>query len=454
MKQFDNLIIGFGKGGKTLAAALAKQGQSVALVEKSNTMYGGTCINVACIPTKSLENSARQSAAQGGTLADKKARYRLAVEEKRLLTGMLRKKNYDKVVSAGVTVIDGLASFADDHHVQISRDGKQEIIEAQRIFIDTGARPFIPEIQGLADSRFVFTSETLMEHEQLPEHLVILGGGYIGLEFASMFANFGSQVTILQPDDRFLPREDFEIAASVEASLKTRGVTVRRSTELVEVRDEVGQALLTLKEADNLQTVSCDALLIATGRRPQLDDLNPQAAGIELTSRGAIAVNDQLQTSTEHIYALGDVIGGLQFTYISLDDFRIVRDALTGGRRRLSNRGEVPYSVFIDPPFSRIGLTEEEARRQGYAVQIAKIPAASIPKAQVLRKTDGLLKAVIDEKTNLILGAHLFCAESHEMINLIKLAMDAKIPYPVLREGIYTHPTMTEGFNDLFAAIQ
>ena len=366
---------------------------------------------------------------------------------------MLRKKNYDKLVSSGVEVMDGEASFLDDHHVQVLTKEGPEILEAHRIFINTGAKPFVPDIPGLKQSPRVYLSESIMELETLPRRLVILGGGYIGLEFASMFANFGSQVTILQPNQRFLPREDLEIADAVETSLARRGVRLMRNTALKEVRDEAAETVLILKQDEMDSELRCDALLVATGRRPQLDNLHPEAAGIALTSRGAIAVNEQLKTSVDHIWAMGDVTGGLQFTYISQDDSRIVTDALNSGPRTTANRGAVPYSVFMDPPFSRVGLSEEEARSAGYDLKIARIPAAAIPKAQVLRKTDGLLKVIIDAKNDQILGAHFFCEESHEMINLIKLAMDAKLPYPVLRDGIYTHPTMSEGLNDLFAAV-
>ena len=250
MRTFDNLIIGFGKGGKTLAAQLAKQGQSTLMAEKSPRMYGGTCINVACLPTKSLENSARQSVIQGGDEQARQLHFYQAIEEKRRLTSMLRKKNYDKLTSVGVEVIDGEASFMDDHHVRINTGDKEEIIEAQRIFINTGAKPFVPDIAGLKESRRVYLSESLMELETLPKRLVILGGGYIGLEFASMFANFGSQVTLLQPGERFLPREDAEIAAAVEASLNRRGVRLMRNTALTEVRDEAEETVLHLMEKE------------------------------------------------------------------------------------------------------------------------------------------------------------------------------------------------------------
>ncbi|NLU23299.1 MAG: FAD-dependent oxidoreductase [Clostridiales bacterium] len=455
MKQYQNVIIGFGKAGKTLAGGLAKAGQSVALVERSAAMYGGTCINVACIPTKSLENSARLSAAQGGGFEEKAERYREAVAEKRRLTGMLRQKNYDKVASAGAVIYTGLASFEDAHHIRVTlADGGEEILEAERIFINTGARPNIPRIEGVEGNRFVYTSETLMEREELPRHLVILGGGYIGLEFASYFANFGSQVTIVQRDAAFIPREDAEIAEAVLKSLTDRGITVLRAAKTLAVRERADGVDVVLEVQNAEKVLRADAVLAATGRRPNLEGLVPEKAGLEITDRGAIRTDEHLRTNVPHIWAMGDVAGGQQFTYISLDDFRIVKAQLLGdGRHTTENRGPVPYSVFLDPPFSRVGMTEAEAAAKGFDVRVARLPAAAIPKAQVLKKPVGFLKAVVDGKTGLILGAHLFCAESHEMINLVKLAMEAGIPYTALRDGIFTHPTMSEGLNDLFGTL-
>ena len=456
MKKFDNVIIGFGKAGKTLAGALAGAGQTVALIERDPLRYGGTCINVACIPTKSLENSARLSAAMGGDFAAKAERYRAAIEEKDRLTAMLRGKNYDKVVSAGAVVLTGAAAFVDAHTVRVSyADGGSEEVYGEKIFINTGSAAFVPPIAGLRESRFAATSETLMARKELPRRLAIIGGGYIGLEFSSYFANFGAQVTVIQHEDAFIPREDAEIAAAVLDSLTARGIRVLRAANTKAVRDEGDHAVLELENADGAFALEADAILVATGRRPELAGLNPAAAGVELTERGAVRVDEHLRTSVPHIFAMGDVAGGLQFTYISLDDFRIVKSALLGdGSRTTKNRGEVPYTVFLDPPMSRVGLSEAEARAQGYEVKIARLPAAAIPKAQVLRRPTGLLKAIVDGRTGLILGAHFFCAESQEMINLVKLCMDAKLPYTVLRDGIFNHPTMSEALNDLFAAVK
>lgn len=455
MRKYDDIIIGFGKGGKTLAATLAKSGRKTALIERSEKMYGGTCINVACIPTKSLENSARLSAAMGGDFTAKAARYSAAVDEKRRLTAMLRKKNYDKVASAGVDIIDGEAYFTGQNSINVKlAGGEEESFEAERFYINTGSVPFVPGIEGLRESAHVYTSESLMERDDLPERLVIIGGGYIGLEFSSYFTNFGSKVTVIQDGEKFIPREDGEIAGAVLKNLEERGITVMRSAAVKSVRDEGAHAVVTVDTAEGTSNIEADAILVATGRRPNVAGLNAAAAGVELTERGAIKADEHLKTTAPNIWVMGDAAGGLQFTYISLDDFRIVKDDVLGkGARTTSNRGAVPYSVFIDPPLSRVGMTEDEARAKGFNVKTATMPAATVPKAHVLKKPAGVLKAVVDGDTGLILGAHFFCAESQEMINTVKLAMDAGIPYTVLRDNIYTHPTMSEAMNDLFAMI-
>ena len=466
MDRYDAAIIGFGKGGKTLAAALAKSGQRVALVEQSPERYGGTCINVACIPTKTLVHAAALSQARGGSFDERAERYAAAIDEKNRVTGMLREKNRRKLADdPQVDLIDGRAAFVSAtllavHPTASSADddcanGSNEplLIEANRVFVNTGARAFVPPIPGVDGPR-VHTSDTLLNVRELPKRLVIIGGGYIGLEFASMFANFGSTVSVVQNEETFLPREDGDIAAAVLASLEDRGVRVVRAAAIERIDEGAGEATVVIATKGEREQLAADAVLVATGRRPNVEGLDVEAAGIELTDRGAVRTDERLRTNVEGVSAMGDVAGGLQFTYISLDDSRIVLDDILGsGERTTENRGAVPYSVFLDPPFSRVGMTEQEARSAGYAVQTALLPAAAIPKAQVLGKPVGLLKAVIDAETNLVLGVHLFCEESHEMINRAKLAIDADLPYQRLRDAIYTHPTMSEAFNDLFAAV-
>lgn len=455
MKQYQHVIIGFGKGGKTVAGALAAKGQKVALIERSSTMYGGTCINVACIPSKSLEYHARLSKKYGGNHADKAIRYQDAVNKKRKLTAALREKNLAKVTSTGVEVFVGEASFVNDHRITVTDgNGISQEIEGEQFYINTGASPFLPPIPGLKESAFVYTSETLMELDVLPEKLLIIGGGYIGLEFASYYANFGSHVTILQDSGEFIPREDSEIAKSVLESMENRGIRILRQVQVQSVSDLEDRAAVSFQSAEGKGELEAQAVLVATGRRPNLEGLHPERAGVALTERGAIAVDETLHTSVPHIWALGDVTGGLQFTYISLDDSRIVKSQLLGDKKRTAkNRGEVPYCVFIDPPLSRVGLTEQQAILEGHQIKVARLPAAAIPKAQVLEQPAGMLKLIVDSDSDLILGAHFFCDESYEMINLIKLAIDAKIPYTVLRDSIYTHPTMSEALNDLLGSI-
>ena len=451
--KYDAVIIGFGKGGKTMAGALGAAGKKVALIEKSDRMYGGTCINVGCIPTKSLVYRAGLAAAKGGSFEEKAAAYKAAMEQKEDLTARLRGKNYQKLDSnPNITIIDGTASFQSPHVVEVEKDGKTFQVEGEQIFINTGSSAFIPPIEGLKGNPYVYTSEGLLNLTELPSRLVIIGGGYIGVEFSSIYASFGSKVTILQDGDIFLPREDEEIAGAVRESLESRGIRVMTGVKVKALEQAEGKALVAVDNGKEVKKLEAEAVLVATGRRPNTAGLNLEAAGVEIGPRGGIVTDDSLTTTAPHIYAMGDVRGGLQFTYISLDDFRIVKSKVLGdGSYTLKERGAVPYSVFLIPPFSRVGLSEKEAVEKGYKVKVARLAAAAIPKAQVLEQPAGLLKAVIDEETGLILGAHLFCQESYEMINMIKLAMDAKVPYQVLGDTIYTHPTMSEAFNDLFA---
>jgi pyruvate/2-oxoglutarate dehydrogenase complex dihydrolipoamide dehydrogenase (E3) component len=284
----------------------------------------------------------------------------------------------------------------------------------------------------------------------LPKTLTIIGGGYIGLEFANMFNLFGSKVTILQVEDSFIPREDRDIAAAIATDFEKRGIQIVYGVS-VDSLDPDGTVHYKTKEGS--ASLPSEAILVATGRKPNIGSLHLEKAGVALTSRGAIAVDEHLESNVPGVFAMGDVNGGLQFTYISLDDFRIVKSYLENpsSARKLSERKNVAYSVFISPAFSRVGLSEADAKAKGIEYKLFTLPAGAIPKALVLGNTTGLLKALVDPKTNLILGAHLYCNESYELINLISLAMDYQIPYTALRDKIYTHPTMSEAFNDLFA---
>lgn len=446
-QKFDTIVIGFGKAGKTLAAKLAKQGEKVALIEKDARMYGGTCINVGCIPSKRLVLEAERAPAHDFEVQSEY--YHVAVQEKKKLTTALRMANYNKLIDAGVQVINGTASFLDGKTIGVKgAHGTMQTLSASKLIINTGGRPIIPAVPGVENNRLVFTSETMMENETLPRRLTIIGGGYIGLEFASMYARFGSKVTILQNGSVFLPKEDRDMAEAVENVLKSYGVSVITGAGLKEIKE--GTAVYTKNGEED--TLDGDAILLATGRRPNTEGLHAQGAGVELTKRGAVVTDKHLRTTTENIWAAGDVCGNLQFTYISLDDSRIILSDMQGdGSRTTENRGAFAYSVFMEPSFSRVGLSEKEAADKGLNYHVVRMNTDMIPKAKVLRKTTGMLKAVIDKDSGKIFGAALFCPESYEIINMVKLAMDHDLDYTVLRDFIYTHPTMSEGLNDLFA---
>ncbi|HGE8326011.1 MULTISPECIES: reactive chlorine resistance oxidoreductase RclA [Serratia] len=444
MYDYQAIIIGFGKAGKTLAAFLAGQGWRVAMVEASAQMYGGTCINIGCIPTKTLVHDAELHGPGEQAFSQAMAR-------KRQVTGLLREKNYQNLAGLEqVTVIDGRAEFIDPHRISVQGAAGTQVLSGERIFINTGAVSRRPAIDGLDRSQRSYDSTGLLQLTQRPARLGIIGGGYIGLEFASMFAQFGSAVTVFEEAGALLGREDRDMAQAIQQILSDAGVSFTFNAGVKQVRDVEGG--VEVVHQGGVQ--SFDGLLVAAGRVPNTAGLQLARAGVETDERGAVRVDAQLRSSVPHIWALGDVNGGPQFTYISLDDFRIVRDSLFGaGKRSTADRGAVPYSVFITPSFSRIGLSEDQARQQGRDIKVATLPAAAIPRARVLGDTRGLLKAVVDAQTGQILGVALLCRDAHEMINIVKTAMDAGLPYTRLRDQLFTHPTMSESLNDLFGLI-
>lgn len=441
MQEFKNIVIGFGKGGKTLAKNLAAKGESVLVVEKSKKMYGGTCINIACLPSKNMIINAQR----GINFED-------AVKEKDEMTTVLRNKNYHMVADEETaTILDGTAKFIDNHTIEIVLDsGERTEVKGERIFINTGATPIIPQIKGLKESKYILDSTAAMDQSSLPNELVILGAGYIGMEFASMFARYGAKVTVLDTNEKFLKREDDDISEMLFNDLSQDGIEFKLGVKVVEVKDLSDKVEIIYEINGKKQTVKADKLLVATGRKPVTENLGLENTDIELDKRGAIKVDDYLRTTAENVWAIGDVKGGPQFTYISLDDFRIIFDQLYGkGKRKVSDRNLVPYSVFITPALSRVGLNEVEAKNKGIEYKLFKLAATSIPKAKVIGNTRGMYKILVDPDTEEILGATIYGEESYEVINLIALAMKAKLPYTMLRDQIYTHPTMSEALNDV-----
>lgn len=441
MQEFKNIIIGFGKGGKTLAKNLAAKGESVLVVEKSKKMYGGTCINIACLPSKNLIINAQRG-----------IKFEDAVKQKDEMTTALRNKNYHMVADEETaTVLDGTAKFVDNHTIEIVLDsGEKTKIKGERIFINTGATPIIPQVKGLKESKYILDSTAAMDQNSLPNELVILGAGYIGMEFASMFARYGAKVTVLDTNEKFLKREDDDISEMLFNDLSQDGIEFKLGVKVVEVKDLSDKVEIIYEINGKKQTVKADKLLVATGRKPVTEGLGLENTDIELDERGVIKVDDYLRTTAENVWAIGDVKGGPQFTYISLDDFRIIFDQLYGkGERKVSDRKLVPYSVFTTPALSRVGLNEVEAKNKGIEYKLFKLAATSIPKAKVIGNTRGMYKILVNPDTEEILGATIYGEESYEVINLIALAMKAKLPYTMLRDQIYTHPTMSEALNDV-----
>ncbi|PTE73303.1 hypothiocyanous acid reductase MerA [Staphylococcus devriesei] len=438
MSHYNLLIIGFGKAGKTLAKYVASQGQSVALVEQSSENYGGTCINHGCIPSKVLVHDGIEN-----------VNFETAFSRKKEVVSALNKKNYGNLANDdNIDVLDFKAQFKSNNEVNlVDKNGEvAHTVTADKIVINTGAKSNIPSIKGIDTAQNLYDSRGLLNIEFQPKDLVIIGGGYIALEFASMFANFGSTVTVIEHSDQIMPREDKEVVEHAIADLEAKGITFITDANIDEFKNDDSRTVVETSKG----IFTADAVLLATGRIPNTD-LALENTDISLGERGEIKVNNHLQTSVEHIYAAGDVKGGLQFTYISLDDFRILKSEIFGDHSRTTdNRSVIPYTVFIDPPLSRVGLTAKEAQEQHYNYVENKILINTVPRHKINNDGRGIFKVVINKDNNEILGATLYGKESEEIINLIKLAIDQHIPYHVLRDNIYTHPTMVESFNDLF----
>lgn len=449
-----NIIIGFGKAGKTLAGYLGSIGEDTILIEKSKEMYGGTCINVGCIPSKKLATKALRKQYSN---EDPSSYYTKSVQEKKALIAALNTANYNKVDSVEKTqIIDGTARFVDDHTVAVDTAEGEKLFKADRIFINTGATPFVPPVEGLTIGGAIHTSETIMNLEEYPESLVIIGSGFIGLEFAATYAQFGTKVTVIDVTEAFLPREDEDVAQAVKEQLEALGVTFNLGVQLKAVHQEGGKAVVEATTGEGAPVAfTTDAVLVATGRRANVQGLDLDKAGVELTERGAIKVNEFLQTNVPHIFAMGDVNGGPQFTFVSLDDFRIVKRFLAGDTTySTKQRAKFPTATFINPPLASVGLNEKQAKEAGIEVKVAKLPAMAIPKAKILGNQVEFYKVLVDASTNKIVGATLFAEEAHEVINIIATAMNANLPYTVLRDQIYTHPTMAEALNDVFGLIK
>jgi pyruvate/2-oxoglutarate dehydrogenase complex dihydrolipoamide dehydrogenase (E3) component len=451
--QYQAIVIGSGQGGTPLCRALADAGMRTAMVERAHV--GGTCINEGCTPTKTMVASARVAylsrrnsdygVVDTGCILVDMQRVR---QRKREIVDSFRNGSQGRMEkTANLDLIFGEASFTGPRTVHVRLNGGGErTLTADKIFINAGARPAVPPLDGLSQVPFL-NSTSIMELDAVPEHLLVLGGGYVGLEFAQMFRRFGSRVTIVHTGARLLPREDADVAEQVTPILREDGIELLTSANATRVAQDGAAIRLTMaggREATGTH------LLIATGRTPNSDSLNLAAAGVASDKRGFIPVNSRLETNVEGIYALGDINGGPAFTHISYDDFRILRTNVIEKGSASTEGRLVPYTMYIDPQLGRVGLSETEARSQNRKIRVARMPMSYVARALEVAESRGFMKAIVDADTGQILGATVLGLEGGEVMSMLQIAMMGKLPYTVLREAVFAHPTLAESLNNLF----
>jgi pyruvate/2-oxoglutarate dehydrogenase complex dihydrolipoamide dehydrogenase (E3) component len=454
MPRYDAIVIGSGQAGNPLSQKLADHGWTVALVEQDR--LGGTCINTGCTPTKTMIASAQvahyaRSADRWGVhTGDVRVNLAEVVARKNQVVGQWRAGQERKVQERkSLHLYRGHARFFDPHHVRVG----EEVLEGERVFINTGARVAMPPVDGL-DGVPYLTNATLMELTEVPEHLVVLGGGYIGLEFGQMFRRFGSRVTVVHNGGQILAREDADVATELQKALEAEGLRFLLNARTTRVGRQDGQIALTVQAGGGSETVTGSHLLVATGRRPNSDDLGLENTGVQTDAHGFIRVNNRLETGVPGIWALGDVKGGPAFTHISFNDFQIVYANLIEGRSLSTDNRQVPYAVFTDPQLGRVGLTEREARAAGRRLKVGKIPMSWVARAIERDETAGLMKLVVDADTDRILGAAILATEGGELVQLLGAVMLAGAPYTLLKGAVFIHPTLAEGFWTLMEEVK
>jgi pyruvate/2-oxoglutarate dehydrogenase complex dihydrolipoamide dehydrogenase (E3) component len=448
-RHFDAIVIGAGQGGDPLARALAAKGKNTALIERK--FVGGTCVNYGCTPTKALNNAARvaylsrRSSDFGVTCGDVAVDMPRAIARIQGIVRDFREGTESKIQSTkNLELIYGQATFTGTRQLSMG----EEELSADQIFINVGTRPLIPPIPGLQDVPFLDNAE-ILNIDVLPKHLIILGGGYISLEFGQMFRRFGSEVTIIEKSKRLIEREDDDVSQAVTDVLKEDGIHVLVGTEVKSVAENARGVKLELSSGEKIEG---SHLLVAIGRTPNTNDLGLDKAGVKLDDRGYVVVDEKLQTNVEGVFALGDVKGGPAFTHISYDDYRILKANLLDGGSRTTKHRLVPYVMFLDPQLGRVGFSETEAKTKGVKVRVAKLNVVDIARPIEMSETRGFIKVLVDEK-DFIVGVTTFCVEGGELLASLQIAMMAKLPYTALREGVFSHPTLSESLNNLFMKI-
>jgi len=458
--QYDGIVIGAGQAGGPLATTLARAGWKMALIEREH--IGGTCVNDGCTPTKTMVASARVA-----YLARRAADYGVETGPVTMDMTVVRRRKRDIVnefrsgseqgirETPNLDLLMGEARFTGPKTLTVTlNDGGEREITAEKVFINSGQRPTMPKIAGL-ESVPVLTSTTIMELDSVPAHLLVLGGGFIGLEFAQMFRRFGSAVTIIQRGTQLATKEDEDVGEEIAKIFREDGITVLLETETVRAaRSADGSIVLTVKDSNGERAVTGSHLLVAAGRTPNTDALDPAAAGITMDKRGYIPVNERLETNVPGIYALGDVNGGPAFTHISYNDFIILRTNLLHGGTETTAGRLVPNTVFIDPQLGRVGLNEREARAQGRKIRVAKLPMTGVARAEEIDETRGFMKAIVDAESDQILGCAILGVEGGEIMSIIQMAMMGHLPCTVLKNAVLAHPTLAESLNNLFSTLE
>jgi pyruvate/2-oxoglutarate dehydrogenase complex dihydrolipoamide dehydrogenase (E3) component len=456
--EYDAIVIGAGQGGGPLAGALAGSGRRTALIERR--YVGGTCINDGCTPTKTMIASGRvahlaRRAAEFGVETGEVAVDGAAVRRrKHAVVERFRESSRNRLVEQdGLDLLMGEARFTDPRRVAVTlADGGERELSSDLVVIDTGTRPRVPDLRGLDDTPFL-DSTSIMELDRVPEHLVVLGGGFIGLEFAQLYRRFGAQVTVVERSPRLAPREDEDVCRAIGEILEEDGIDVHVGVTPRHVSGDGGEVALTLDDGGVERVVRGSHLLVAIGRLPNTDALGLDAAGIDVADSGHIRVNERLETSVPGIYAIGDVKGGPAFTHISYDDYRVLRTNLVdGGAASIADR-VVPYTVYIDPQYARVGLSEAQAQEQGVRYAVARMPMSHVARAIETGETRGFMKVLVDPDSKQILGCAILGTEGGEIMSMLQIAMLGRLSYTALRDGAFAHPTLAEALNNLFGSV-